>query len=57
VYPVYYRVPVRIEGELSGERCKIILMVMDALRLDGTLDNLEEIDFRTEDIIYRYKGG
>jgi cell division septal protein FtsQ len=57
MYPVYYRVPVRIEGELTGEHCRIILMIMDALRLNGTLDNLEEIDFRTEDIIYRYKGG
>ncbi|MDR2589221.1 MAG: FtsQ-type POTRA domain-containing protein [Spirochaetales bacterium] len=57
LYPVYYRVPVRIEGELEAERCKVILIVLDALLRDGTLDKMAEIDFRTNDIIYRLKEG
>ncbi|MDR1933646.1 MAG: FtsQ-type POTRA domain-containing protein [Spirochaetales bacterium] len=57
LYPVYHRVPVRIEGELNVERCKAILIVLDALRQEGMLGRLEELDFRAEDIIYRYKEG
>ncbi|MDR3200124.1 MAG: FtsQ-type POTRA domain-containing protein [Spirochaetales bacterium] len=57
LYPVYHRVPVRIEGTLSAERCKAILVVLDALGQEGMLNSLEELDFRTEDIIYRFKEG
>jgi len=56
-YPVYYRVPVRMEGELSAQRCKTVLIVLDALSKEGILGRVEEIDFRTEDIVYRMKEG
>ena len=57
VYPVYYRVPVRMEGELSAQRCTTALIVLDALSQEGLLGRIEEIDFRTEEIIYRMRGG
>ncbi|MCL1818209.1 MAG: FtsQ-type POTRA domain-containing protein [Spirochaetaceae bacterium] len=56
-YPVYHRVPVRMEGELSAQRCKTALIVLDALKQEGLLGWVEEIDFRTEDIVYRMKEG
>jgi cell division protein FtsQ len=57
LYPLYHRVPVRIEGELDAQRCKMVLIVLDALEQEGMLDRVDEIDFRTEDIIYRFKEG
>jgi cell division protein FtsQ len=55
LYPEYYRAPLRIEGELDAERCKMFLIVLDALLRDGTLDTLAEIDCRTGDMVYRLK--
>jgi cell division protein FtsQ len=57
LYPLYHRVPVRMEGELDAQRCKMILIVLDALEKEGMLNRVEEIDFRTEDIVYRFKEG
>ena len=57
MYPVYHRVPIRMEGELSVQRCKTALIVLDALSQEGLLGWVEEIDFRTEDIVYRMKEG
>jgi cell division protein FtsQ len=57
LYPVYSRVPVKMEGTLSAERCKTILIVLDALTQEGLLGKVEELDFRTEDLIYRFKEG
>jgi cell division protein FtsQ len=57
MYPLYHRVPVRMEGYLDSQRCRMILIVLDALRKEGMLDRLEELDFRTDDIIYRLKEG
>jgi cell division protein FtsQ len=57
LYPVHHSVPVRIEAGLSAERGKMILMVLDVMNKEGILDKVEEIDFRTGDIIYRLKEG
>jgi cell division protein FtsQ len=57
LYPLYHRVPVRMEGELDAQRCKMVLIVLDALEKEGLLGRVDEIDFRTEDIIYRFKEG
>jgi cell division protein FtsQ len=57
LYPLYHRVPVRMEGELDAQRCKMVLIVLDALEKEGMLNRVDEIDFRTEDIIYRFKEG
>ncbi|MDR1625257.1 MAG: FtsQ-type POTRA domain-containing protein [Spirochaetia bacterium] len=57
LYPLYHRVPVRMEGELDAQRCKTVLIVLDALEKEGMLGRVEEIDFRTEDMVYRFKEG
>ncbi|MDR1316211.1 MAG: FtsQ-type POTRA domain-containing protein [Spirochaetales bacterium] len=57
LYPLYHHVPVRMEGELDAQRCRMVLIVLDALDREGLLGRVEEIDFRTEDIIYRFKEG
>ncbi len=55
LFPVHYRVPVRMEGSLTEERCKMALMVLDVMHRENLLDKVEEIDFRTGDIIYRMR--
>jgi cell division protein FtsQ len=55
LYPVHHRVPVRIEGSLTEERCKMILLVLDVMNRESLLEKVEELDFRTGDIIYRMK--
>jgi cell division protein FtsQ len=57
IYPVHHGVPVRIEAGLSAERGKMILMVLDVMNKEGLLGKVEEIDFRTGDVIYRLKEG
>ena len=55
LYPMNYKVPVRIEASLSVEKAKMVLMVLDVLDKEKLLDKVEEIDFRTGDVIYRLK--
>ena len=55
LYPVHFRTPIRMEGALTEERCKMALMVLDVMSRENLLDKLEEIDFRTGDIIYRIR--
>jgi cell division protein FtsQ len=57
LYPVSYGTPVRIGSEVDGSLCKYIIMVLDALDRDGRLAEIEELDFRTGQIVYRTKEG
>ncbi|NBB89743.1 MAG: FtsQ-type POTRA domain-containing protein [Spirochaetes bacterium] len=57
LYTVSYRTPVRIGSEVDGALCKYIIMVLDALDRDGRLAEIEELDFRTGQIVYRTKEG
>ena len=57
LYPVSYGTPVRIGSEVDGSLCKYIIMVLDALDRDGRLADIEELDFRTGQIVYRTKEG
>ncbi len=56
-YPVNYRVPVRLGNRITGETFKSALMVLDVMDRERILDKVEEIDFRTGDIVYRMRGG
>lgn len=57
LYPVDYGTPVRIGSEVDGSLCTYIIMVLDAFERDGRLDEIEEFDFRTGEIVYRTKEG
>jgi len=55
LYPMQHKVPVRIESGLATDKAKMILMVLDVMDKERLLDKVEEIDFRTGDIVYRLK--
>ncbi|MFP4373632.1 MAG: cell division protein FtsQ/DivIB [Spirochaetaceae bacterium] len=57
LYPVSYGTPVRIGSEVDGSLFRYIIMVLDALDRDGRLAEIEELDFRTGQIVYRTKEG
>ena len=57
LYPVNYGTPVRIGDEVDGSLCKYIIMVLDAFERDGRLEDIEELDFRSGEIVYRTKEG
>ncbi|GAB4374337.1 MAG: hypothetical protein Kow009_09930 [Spirochaetales bacterium] len=55
-YPLQYKVPVRLGYRFSIETFKSALMVLDVMQKEHILDKVEEIDFRTGNILYRMKG-
>ncbi|MCX7787025.1 MAG: FtsQ-type POTRA domain-containing protein [Spirochaetes bacterium] len=56
-YPIKYPVPVRMGQQFSTETFKSALMVLDVMQKEHLLDKVEEIDFRTGNILYRMRGG
>ncbi len=56
-YPIKYPVPVRMGHQFSTETFKSALMVLDVMQKEHLLDKVEEIDFRTGNILYRMRGG
>jgi hypothetical protein len=43
--------------QFSTETFKSALMVLDVMQKERLLDKVEEIDFRTGNILYRMRGG
>jgi cell division protein FtsQ len=56
VYPAAYRLPVRMGQKLSAESLKYVFMVLDVVSREGYSEGLEELDFRTGQMIYTSKG-
>lgn len=57
LYPIQYRVPVRMGIHVTLESLKSSLLVLDVMQKEGLLDKVSEIDFRTGNILYRMQGG
>jgi hypothetical protein len=57
VYMVPYSNRIRLGSQLSGNELKYAIMVLDVLKQQGTHNKISEIDFRTSEIVYNYKGG
>jgi cell division septal protein FtsQ len=53
IYPLGYRVPVRIEDELDASLLRYIIMVLDMFEREGRLQNIRELDFRGGRIVFR----
>lgn len=51
------RVPVRVDSAVDKETCTYALMVLDVLQQQGVAPTVEEIDFRSGEIVYRMKEG
>jgi cell division protein FtsQ len=50
-------VPVRARGAIDESLLKYTLMVVDLLSKQGVLKDIQELDFRSGDVVYRKKGG
>jgi cell division protein FtsQ len=57
LYPVSHRVPVRIGNEIDAELCSFLLVALDVLQGQEKLQNVQEIDFRTGEIVYKLREG
>jgi cell division protein FtsQ len=52
MYPVHHRVPVRLGSRIDATTCAYIVRVLDVLDQQGSLSEIAEIDFRTDDVVY-----
>jgi cell division protein FtsQ len=50
-------VPVRARGTVDESLLRSTLMVLDLLSRQGVLQNIQELDFRSGNVVYRTKGG
>ena len=57
LYPVSHRVPVRIGNSIDEDLCNALIVALDVLDAQGTLERVREIDFRTGEIVYRLREG
>ena len=57
LYPVGYQVPVRISSSIDAELWSYILMVLDVMDREGRLQDMVELDFRGEQVVYRTREG
>ncbi len=55
LYPMSYPVAVRVDSEFTIEQCTYALVVLDALRQDGRLNQLVEVDARGQDMVLRVR--
>ncbi len=55
VYPMSYPVALRMGSDFSIEECTYALVVLDALRQDGRLSELTEIDARGGEMVLRLR--
>ncbi len=56
LYPRNHKTRIRIGSSLDGEMLKYMIMVLEVISDQPGMDGLEEIDFRTGDVVYRIQG-
>lgn len=56
LYPKNYRTRIRIGSGIDEKLLKYIIMVLEVISGQPGMEKLEEIDFRTGDIVYRIQG-
>jgi cell division protein FtsQ len=52
LYPVHQKIPVRISPEIDRTLLSNIYKVLYVLNNEGLLNELEEIDFRSGEVVY-----
>ncbi len=57
IYLTSSPVPVRASGTIDESLLKYSLMVLDLLSNQGVLKNIQELDFRSGEVVYRMKEG
>ena len=56
MYPQNYSIPVRLGNRIDKELFTYVLLVLDVASKQGMSGYLEELDFRTDEVIYRLRG-
>lgn len=56
LYPRNHKTKIRIGSGLDEEMLKYIIMVLEVISDQPGMEGLEEIDFRTGDVVYRIQG-
>ncbi len=56
LFPGHEHLRVRTGPELTKEMMRSILLVIDVVKRQGLLGSLEELDFRTGEVVYRARG-
>ncbi len=56
MYPQNYSIPVRVGNTIDKELFTYVMLVLDVAEKQGITDNLEELDFRTDEVVYRIRG-
>lgn len=57
VYPVNHSIGLNLGNVINSDILKYAFMVLEVLNEDGISENVEEIDFRTGEIVYKLKEG
>ncbi len=55
MYPQNYNIPVRIGSRIDSETLSYIMLVLDVVKQQGISGYLEELDFRTDEVVYRIR--
>ena len=56
MYPQNYSIPVRMGSRVDKELFTYIMLVLDVVKQQGMAAYLEELDFRTDEVVYRVRG-
>ncbi|MDC7228557.1 MAG: FtsQ-type POTRA domain-containing protein [Spirochaetales bacterium] len=55
MYPQNYSIPVRLGSKIDKELFTYVLLVLDVVKQQGMSAQLEELDFRTDEVVYRLR--
>lgn len=55
LYPIPFQTPVRVTPSFTTEECGYIFMVLDTFQRRGILGDIEELDFRSRNVVFRMK--
>lgn len=56
MYPENYSIPVRVGNKINKEMFSYVMLVLDVAEQQGMVSELEELDFRTDEVVYKVRG-
>ena len=56
MYPQNYSIPVRIGNRIDKNLFTYVILVLDVVKNQGMSEYLEELDFRTDEVVYKIRG-
>ena len=55
MYPENYSIPVRVNSKINKKTFSYILLVLDVAEKQGMAADLQELDFRTDEVVYKVR--